>query len=192
MSLSVLYLLYWIFHVLKCLWEVYQSSFLIYYWYHNTWYRLFGTSTRRAWDWFYLRSFGLGLKIVPYLYFFRFCPSAFSSSLFTCLITLWAYLCAELGLIYLLVLRLPMPWSTCCGSLARIVESLGGSCEPYISCFHNVCFFFFDKVIFWSGAVLDYCKRYHFSNSFLGYFANFYEVPQVLHRRTFKWREWYI
>ena len=59
-------------------------------------------------------------------------------------------------------------------------------------CCHNVLLFVLKKVSFWSTFVLDNFFCYHFSNYFLCYFYNSYEIPQVLQRRTFQWREDYI
>ena len=98
----------------------------------------FWNINHEIWYHFAFPSCDICLRILSHLYFFCFLPSIFSSSLFTCLMTLLEYLCAELGLIYLLILRLPKPWSTCCFSLARLITYIGIPCAPYISDFDTM------------------------------------------------------
>ena len=65
-------------------------------------------------------------------------------------------------------------------------------CTIYSWSFQNLFFFVIKKIRFGSRYVLGFYKHYNLSNSFLRYFSISYEVPQVLQRRMFQWREHYI
>ena len=65
-------------------------------------------------------------------------------------------------------------------------------CLIYFLYCHNLCFFVIDKLIFVSILFLNNLFLYHFSNNSLSYFSNTHDIPQVLQRRTFQWREDYI
>ena len=61
-----------------------------------------------------------------------FCSSSSSYFIFTCWINMQAYLCADCGLITLLMIHLPTSWSTCCSLLVKVSISLGSPCAPPI------------------------------------------------------------
>ena len=76
-SLQVIHLICWIFHVLTCLWVAYQHSCLLWYLYHYIYDRSCVTWTMWVWDHFALPYCGLGPKLLSYMSSFLFLDLCF-------------------------------------------------------------------------------------------------------------------
>ena len=123
----------WLVYFLTCLWEASQNSLLLFSLCRDTLDIYFETPARPAWDWFSFLSCGRGLKILSYLYWMFYCPSAVASYLFNCPMTLRSYSTADFGLILFKIFFLPTEWSNCWRQFERMIESLGSPCVPPIS-----------------------------------------------------------